>query len=246
VKTLQQTLVCALLAALTSLAVYAILLLRATTATVAAIPRELQSSREALIGEADAARKDLTNQIAAARGDVLLRSERQIAGLRADVMTQAAATLSTADRRIGDSLARVDTALASVESLRQDIAPSLRNSAAITSQVNDALPLFLDCDHNPDCVFNRYVGASKGIERAAINFGQMSSDVRGTLPKMLLTWNQIGADVSGTAGNINKITKPHWYDRLMGYALNGAVLYRNLNPITSLTVTGAQILSGRQ
>ncbi len=132
-----------------------------------------------------------------------------------------------------------------MDSLHQDLKPSLTHAASITGQVNDALPLYLDCDHNPDCVFNRYVGVSEGIERASLNVGQMSQDVRGALPPMLHTWNRIGDDISGTAGNINRITTPHWYDRLLGYALNGIVLYRNLNPVTNLTVKGAQILTSR-
>jgi hypothetical protein len=100
----------------------------------------------------------------------------------------------------------VDTALATVDSLRQDLKPSLDGAAAITTQVNGALPLYLDCDHNPDCVFNRYVGVSKGVERASQNFGQMSQDVRGALPPMIKTWSRIGLDVSGTAANVDGIT----------------------------------------
>ncbi|MGA2769963.1 MAG: hypothetical protein ABSG26_04010 [Bryobacteraceae bacterium] len=38
----------------------------------------------------------------------------------------------------------------------------------------------------------------------------MTQDQRDALPKMLLMWQQIGADVSGTAGNLNRLTKPHW------------------------------------
>jgi len=132
-----------------------------------------------------------------------------------------------------------------VSQLRQDLKPTLDHSAAVAAQLDDALPLFLDCDHNPDCVFNRYVGASQGIERAALNIGAATQDVRGALPKMLLTWNQIGTAVGGTAGNVERLTKPHWYDRLIGYALNGIVIYRNLNPITNLTLKGAQTMSAR-
>jgi ABC-type transporter Mla subunit MlaD len=244
-KTFQQILVCALLSALTALVVCTILLLRAATATVAAIPGEVQATRRELIGVVEAVRKDLTAQVETARQDVLARSERQSAAVRADVIAEVAEIRKMADRRLGDTLARADTALGTVEALRLDLKPVLDNSAAITAQVNASLPLFLDCDHNVDCVFNRYVGASRGIERAALNFGQMTQDQRDALPKMLLTWQQIGADVSGTAGNLNRLTKPHWYDRLLGYGLNAAVIYRNLNPITSLTVTGAQILSAR-
>jgi ABC-type transporter Mla subunit MlaD len=242
-KTFQQILVCGFLAALTALVVCAILLVRAATAAVAAIPGEVESTRRELAGQIEAGRKDLITQVEAARKDLLTRSERQSAALRTDVMTEAAEIREMADRRLGDTLARADTALGTVEALRRDLKPTLDNSAAIAAQVNAALPLFLDCDHNADCVFNRYVGASRGIERAALNFGQMSQDQRDALPKMLLTWQQIGADVAGTAANFNRLTKPHWYDRLLGYGLNGVVIYRNLNPATNLTVKGAQILS---
>ena len=244
-KTLQQILVCAFLAAVTVLAVDATFLLRAATATVAAIPGEVDATRRELIGVVEAARKDLTTQVEAARQDVLARSERQSAAVRTDVMTEVAEIRKMADRRLGDTLARADTALGTVEALRRDLQPILDNSAAIAAQVNASLPLFLDCDHNVDCVFNRYVGASKGIERAALNIGRMTQDQSDALPKMLLTWQQIGADVSGTAGNLNRLTKPHWYDRLLGYGLNAVVMYRNLNPVTNLTIKGAQILSTR-
>jgi hypothetical protein len=106
------------------------------------------------------------------------------------------------------------------------------------------LPLFLDCDHNADCVFNRYVGASRGIERAASNFGKASTDISSALPQAITTWQSIGVNANGIAANVNQLTKPKWYDRLLGYGLNGVVIYRDLNP-TSLIVKGVQILSSR-
>jgi hypothetical protein len=111
--------------------------------------------------------------------------------------------------------------------------------------MDDAAPLWLDCEYNPDCLFNRYVGSSKGIERAALNFGQMSLDVKNALPTAITTWQSIGTNVAGITANVNQLTKPRWYDRLLGYGLNGVVIYRNLNPATSLTVKGAQLVSSR-
>jgi hypothetical protein len=233
-KTLQQGLLCALLAALTALAGYTAMLMHTASRTVAAIPSELEATRMALIEETRAARRDL-----------LVRSERQFTALRGDTVAQLSEFREAADRRLGDSLARADTVLDTLNNFRRDVKPTLDHSAGITAQIDDSLPLFLDCAHNPDCLFNRYVGASKGIERAALNFGEASQDVRGALPKMLLTWNQIGVSVSGTAGNVERMTKPHWYDRLIGYALNGIVIYRNLNPVTNLTMKGVQTLSSR-
>jgi ABC-type transporter Mla subunit MlaD len=244
-KTFQQILVCAFLSALTALVVCAILLLRAATATVAAIPREVEATRRELIGVVEAARKDLTAQVESARQDVLTRSERQSAAFRTEVMTEVAEIRKMADRRLGDTLARADTALGTVEALRRDLKPVLDNSAAITAQVNASLPLFLDCDHNVDCVFNRYVGASKGIERAALSFGQASTTFSSALPGFVRNADSLVADSAATANNLNRLTKPKWYDRLIGYGLNGVVIYRNLNPVTSLTIAGAQILSAR-
>jgi ABC-type transporter Mla subunit MlaD len=244
-KTFQQILVCALLAALTALVVCAILLLRAATATVAAIPGEVEAVRRGLIGVVEAARKDLTAQVESARRDVLPRIERQSAALRMDVMAEVAEARKVADRRLGDTLARADTALGTVEALRRDLKPALDNSAAITAQVNASLPLFLDCDHNVDCIFNRYVGASKGIERAAQNFGQASTTFNDAFPRILGSADSLVADSAATAANIKRLTTPKWYDRLIGYGLNGVVMYRNLNPVTNLTIRGAQMLASR-
>ena len=242
---IQQFLSCTLLAALTALAVYACILVRAAALTVGRIPIEIQTARLALTAETEAERQDLNREIEAARRDLLARADRQADALRSETLAQVGALRQTADRRIGDTLARADRALDTVSGLRDDLKPSLDHSASIAAQVDGALPLFLDCDHNPDCVFNRYVGVSQGIERASQNFAQASQDFRGALPPMLSTWSRIGTDVAGTAGNIDRLTKPHWYDRLIGYGLNGVILYRNLNPITSLTIQGAQASSAK-
>jgi hypothetical protein len=244
-KTVRQMLTCALLAAAAWLTLSAALLLRAATGAVAALPQEIALTRGALIGEIAATRKDLAAQIAAARRDVLVRSQNEADALRTDLVSETDAIRATADRRLGDTLQRADAAVAVLDELRDDLKPTLDHSASITAQADASLPMFLDCEYNPDCVFNRYVGVSKGVEKAALNFGAMSQDVRGALPPMLKTWNQIGVDVSGTANNLNRLTKPKWYDRLIGYGLNGVIIYRNLNPVTSLTVTGARIISSR-
>lgn len=202
------------------------------------------------------ARGDLTAQIAATRRDLLGRTERQVAALRRDTLGQVAALRTdvlgevgqiraAADRRVGDTLARVDTALGEVEELRGDLKPTLEHAASVSKQVDDAAPLFLDCEFNQDCFFNRYVGASKGIERAAMNLSLMSADVTAALPPAITTWQGIGTNVAGITANVNQLTKPKWYDRLLGYGLNGVVIYRNLNPATNITLKAAQFVASR-
>jgi hypothetical protein len=248
-RRLKLALSCALLAALTGVAVQAILLLHAATLATRAlgggVSAELRATRTDLVGQVAAAREDLAGQIEASRKDLLGRAERQLAALRGDVMGQVAETRKVADQRIGDTLAHVDTALGKIEELRGDLKPVFDHAASVTKQVDDAAPLFLDCEFNQDCVFNRYVGASKGVERAAMNFGQMSADVQTALPTAIKTWQGIGTNVGGIAANVNRLTTPHWYDRVLGYGLNGVVIYRNLNPATNLIVKGAQVISSR-
>jgi hypothetical protein len=235
VKTVQQLLVCTLLAALTALAAYAILLLNAARVTVAAIPREIAATRSALVLEIAAARSDLTRQIAVGRRDLLALTSRQATALRTESLAEVAEIRKSADRRLGDTLARVDTALGKIDGVRGDLKPVLANSAALVRDAQDSWDdLFWD------------VKASLASATVAANsVGQMSLDIQSAVPGTLRTWNGIGGNVAAITGNIDRLTKPRWYDRLLGYGLNGIVMYRNLNPVTNLTLKGAQVLSSR-
>jgi hypothetical protein len=151
-----------------------------TIGAVNSVPAEIRETREALIQVA-ATRRDLDAQLR----NLTDRSERQVAALCRDTLTEIDEIPATASRHSGDTLPRADAALATLDATRQDLKPVLAHSAATAAQVNDAPPPFLDCDRNPDCVFNRCVGASKGIERATLNCGQASADVRCAVPRML-------------------------------------------------------------
>ena len=235
---------CALLAALTGVAVQAILLLHAATQAARALPGavsgEIQTTRAVLVTQVAAARGDLTDQIEAAREDLLARTEREVADLRTGVLGEVAQIRTTADRRVGDSLARVDTALGEVEELRGDLKPVLANAASL-EQHADALTG--DAKDSLDDLYFDVKASVASITVAANSVGQMSMDVKTATPKA--TWQGIGTNVNGITANINTLTKPRWYDRLLGYGLNGVVIYRNLNPATNLTIKGAQIISSR-
>ena len=109
-KTVQQIFVCALLAALTALAL-------AAMRVVNGIPGEIGATRAALIGEAEATRRDLNGQLR----NLTARSERQVAALRSQTLAEVDQIRQTADRRLGDTLARADVALGTLEAARQDL-----------------------------------------------------------------------------------------------------------------------------
>jgi hypothetical protein len=228
-KIFLQICVCALLAALTALVAYTIELVRATTATVSALPGEVDATRVALLAEARASRQD-----------ILARSERQIAALRKDVMAQADEFRKTADQRVGDTLARADAALGTAEALRRDVQPVL-DAARITLH---------EADRTVTDLHPQLLGLVAASKVTAGETALTMRDIRGAVPTFIGQWQKIGANAdtatsefSGVATNLNRLTKPKWYDRLLGYGLTGVSMYRDLNPVTSLTVKGLQFLT---
>jgi len=241
-KTLQQICVCALLTALTGLVVCAVVLVRTVTGTVAAIPGQMDAARAMLAGEIQAARHDVIHQLTDSRHDLLARTERQAAALREGVLSEAGRIREDADRRVGDTLARADTALSTAQDLRQDLKPVIEAAQHTLEHTDKTV-----ADLHP-----QLLGLIAASKVTAGETAQTMRDFRGAVPGFLTQSQAIAGNVqtatlsfSGVADNLNRLTKPKWYDRLLGYAINGAVIYRNLNPITSLTVTGAQILASR-
>jgi len=235
VKTAQQILINTLLAALIVMTVYTAVLLDAARRAVSAIPAEIRSARMELLAQTAVAERDLSGQITESRRDLLRRAERQAAALRTGTMEQLDRIREAADQRVGDTLRRADAALAEIHEIRGDLRPVLSNSAALTADAKDSM----------DALYWDVKASVESATVAANSFGQMSVSLQGALPGSVATWDRIGANIAAITGNVDRLTRPRWYDRLLGYGLNGVILYRNLNPATNLTIKGAQVVSGR-
>jgi hypothetical protein len=155
-------------------------------------------------------------------------------------MAEAGAIRETADRRVGDTLARADAALQTVEEARRDLQPVL---AAAQGTLHEA-------DRTVTDLHPQLLGLVAASKVTAGETAQTMRDFRNAVPSFITQGQRISANVdtatlqfSGVASNLNRLTKPKWYDRLLGYGLNGVVIYRDLNPVTSLTVKGLQFLT---
>ena len=139
---LKLALSCALLAAVTGVAVQAILLLHAATVAARALPgtvsAELQATRAALVAEINATRADLVHQVEAARQDLLGKADVQFGTIQSESFRQITEFRSMADRRLGDTLARADAALRTVEALRNDVKPAVDGAVALESDAKDS------------------------------------------------------------------------------------------------------------
>ncbi len=160
--------------------------------------------------------------------EAVIKADAQVAGVRSDLR---------------GPLEHVSGLRDDIREAMSDVRPMLNNVRHLTKQVDAAAPLFLDCDHNPDCVFNRFQGTSKAIERSAQNFGQMSTEVRLAVPPAIHSFQAIQGsvkdtsqsialglprivqNVGGVAENVNRLTRPRIWDQVIKGAVAGAVTY---------------------
>jgi multidrug resistance efflux pump len=235
-KIIVQIFVCALLAALTMLVASAIQLVRVTTATISALPGEVETTRAALLGE-----------VRAARQDVLNRTDRQMTALRQDAIAEADEIRQSADQRVAETLAQTDALVQAAQGLRSDLQPVL---ASAQGTLNDAGRTLHDADRTVDDLHPQLLGLVAASKITAGETAQTMRDFRTAVPSFIEQGQRISGNVdkatsefSGVATNLNRLTKPKWYDRLLGYGLNGVIIYRDLNPVTSLTLKGVQFLT---
>lgn len=164
-------------------------------------------------------RAELSQQIVDTRLDLIKTLNAEMNATR----RLAALELEKTRLTIRESVAVADTRLAAIQAdanqqltkIEEDanarlqdtnniVADTLKPVNIVSSQIADAAPLFLDCDHNADCLFNRYVGTARGTEKTAEALGKIATDVS------TLT---------------HEITKPKpWYKVVLNYLTAGAVV----------------------
>jgi hypothetical protein len=202
-------LACALLAALTGVAIQGLFLLRAATYAAEALPGEVPATRAALVGEIDATRLQIEDQVEAARKETLALVDRQSTAIQSNALSaiageseiangQITAALTIADRRMGDTLTRVDAALGTVEALRKDAKPSLDNSAALVKDLQDSLD---DNYYDLKATIESSTVAVTGIARAAEAVGD-------AMPSMTASADSVGKSAAKEA---DALTKPQTF-----------------------------------
>lgn len=140
----------------------------------------LTSIADSRTGEALGLAKDIEGRIV----DPLNKSLADLSALSSQLTVElkpggdAQAVLANASRATG----ALDRALVDVPlelgALNATIATTARPIGETAQQLDDAAPLFLDCDHNPDCLFNRYQGVSKSIEKVGVSSQGIASDIK--------------------------------------------------------------------
>jgi hypothetical protein len=236
VKDARKFLEVVLLGALIAFVIAAVLTLGTAQRVIEGLPalvhQEVSDARDqaiaAVTGEIRGARADAVDQIAMTR----MAAVEQIALTRRAIVVQALDTRLDLDEKIVAGLKLAHIHATEFEDRLDDTNKILLGTAlpiaGIAHQINDAAPLFLDCDHNPDCVFNRYVGVSKGVEQSAIAIGKAMPALTANLAD---TTHHIDRLATSADLFVTKITAPEpWWQRALGITRDLSLLARPFIP----------------
>jgi len=117
--------------------------------------------------------------------------------------------------------------------------------AALPAQVGERFNQQTDCTTNGLCWQNMTTDVLANFRYTGRDISDMTKTFNAGFPSLMKDAGSITNNVDAITGNFRRLTNPKWYDRLIGYGLNAAVIYRNLNPVTSIALTGASFLSSR-
>lgn len=222
-KDMHELLKMALLGALIAMAISGVLLIGTATRVIDALPalvhQEVADARDqaiaAVTGELRDARADAVDQIAKTRAAAV----GEIAQTRKALVIQVLDARLDLDQKIVAGLTLAHLHATEFEDRFDDtnkiLMATARPIVSVGHQIDSAAPLFLDCDHNPDCLFNRYVGLSRGVEEGALA-------ARKAAPAL----TKSAADLVDHADRVVAIadefltraaTRPPWWQRLLGF-----------------------------
>ncbi len=136
--------------------------------------------------ESQKTRDLIERQAADIRKEVLAEIRRQGDAIRVDAKSVVSTAVERTDRRVGETLARADRALATVENLRADLRPVLADADELLQQTSGTVAVLRP----------QTLGLIAATKRAAGETAQAARRVDAALPAALLTWDQIGQNVA--------------------------------------------------
>jgi hypothetical protein len=230
-------------------------LLWATNATMTALPKQVDDRigkvQTAVMDKIDTVQDKLNAEVTTLAtltdkriGSLTSTTDGRLGKIQTDLVKTVNETLNAQLTTTNQSITKLADAYAGVPD-------------AVGAKYNTQFASYFDCSKNLLCLQGQASDTMFAVRQSSRDTSTMMMGFNETMPKIedhILTISntfstdlpKITTNIAGITDNINKLTKPKWYDRLLGYALNGVVIYRNLNPVTSLSVTGAQFISSQK
>jgi chromosome segregation ATPase len=165
------------------------------------IRAELQVTREALLHELRQSRAELLN-----RADrIERRTVGQLEQARADLMRESAAYRADGNRHLDRWAEMAAAELRQVTGSLDRLASAY---AALPADFKYATAQIWDCQHNPDCLENRYVSLSRALERASREVELAAPRVAASLEQTAANSRQTTAHSAQFMRNLAESFKP--------------------------------------
>ena len=178
---------------------------------------------------------DLRKDTFALLGDTTNKLNARIGSVQRDILTRVDINASRIDNHLTVAISDVNTHLNKLDTI-VDVYTKLPDK--IHNQLTTKFGTQTDCVNNELCWQNMTTDLlidsrnvvrdgsktfrliDSNIPTLMVNVNTVSATVAGTFPPIALSIQQ-------TADHIQKITKPHWYDKILTYGISGGLLYLN-------------------
>jgi hypothetical protein len=194
---------CALLAALTGVAVQAILLLHAATQASRALPGavsgQIQTTRVALVGEIAATRKELLAAVNGQAGDAQAKADRALTMLdrrTSDLLARVDTLLATTGTAVAEANTQLSTANGTLAGVREDLKPALQETQSTVKDLRDSWDdLYWDVKASVESA----TVAARGVAEASEAAGKAA-------PKLAEAAVKNGDNIAGITADVHTAT----------------------------------------
>ena len=175
------------------------------------VHNEAEATRLVVAAQLHEATVDANDRLA----DALAAFDKQLGTLNGTVDNTLAPLPSTLDQQmttLNGTLAKTLAPLPStldqqMTTLNGMLAKTLSPVEGLGEQLNSAAPLWLDCEFNPDCAFNRYQGVSKAFEKTALVIAAEAPAMAVSVDKIAKASADTAVSVAATSKEVSVAAK---------------------------------------
>ncbi len=178
---------------------------------VAQVPEQVNTIRWDVNTQLNDARQQINQQLDAARTALVDTTNHQVGGLRVDLRKELDAYRDVADVRVGDTLARVDAALADIAAVRAAAVPVLDNAAELTASTKDAAAILLRRDALPAQLLGVTAAAKVALGETAVTMRTVqlaAPEVSESIKKAAAESAKASANTAALTAHLSEETKP--------------------------------------
>lgn len=173
------------------------------------LDRELTKTRDLIAVELNQTRDRVLAELDRSRADVIERGDARLASIQADLNAQLSRAESDLNARLAETNNIINT----------NLETSLKPINRITDQMAESSELLLDCDHNPECFANRWIGMTRAAELSAESTGRLTVLLEQSAPVLLENSTRVTDNVSKITADVAEATHafvhPPWYKKVL-------------------------------